>query len=548
MKNKILGSVLMVLIWTFASFTIISAQNSYSNFNGLTERLDRLESNYGNLVSLQSLAKTAEGRDVWALTIGSGKVENHPAIAVIGGVKGSHIYGSELALSFAEKLLANSSSDEIHELLSSTTFYVLPRINPDATEQYFADLKYERDVNSISTNDDRDDAFNEDPFEDLNGDDLITMIRVEDETGKWIKMPEDDRLMRKADITEGEKGMYHVFTEGVDNDDDGHFNEDGNGGVNINKNFTYDYPYFTPGAGENMASQVETRAILDFLYEGTPNVFSVVTFGPSNNLSTPVSFNRGAVSKRVIDGWYEEDAAVNSLVSKTYNDLTKLTGAPNAPGQQGDLFQWAYFHYGRFSFSTPGWWTPEVMDEEGKSMSFKSNEAKFLTWAEQKNIDVFVDWQEVDHPDFPDKKVEVGGIKPYVSYNPPYELVDSLSQSHTDFLIKLAGMKPDVQLVNFQTEEAGRNLTRITVDVHNNGIFPTASRLGERTNWVKETVVKIDLSGNLELISGDVLDNIESIEGDGTVKKSWLVRGSGSFSISAGAPNTGISTIEQTIR
>ncbi|MFD2531944.1 M14 family metallopeptidase [Gracilimonas halophila] len=548
MKNKILRSVLMVLIWTFGSFTIISAQNSYSNFNELSDRLDRLESNYGNLASLQSLAKTAEGRDIWVLTIGSGDVEDNPAVAVIGGVKGSHIYGSELAISFAEKLLSNSSSDEVQELLASTTFYVFPRVNPDATEHYFANLKYERDVNTISTNDDRDDAFDEDPFEDLNNDDLITMIRVEDETGKWIKLPEDDRLMSKADITEGEKGLYHVLTEGRDNDNDGHFNEDGEGGVNINKNFTYDYPYFTPGAGENMASQVETRAILDFLYEETPNVFAVVTFGPSNNLSKPVSFNRGAVSKRVIDGWYEEDVAVNSLVSKTYNDITKLTGAPNAPGQQGDLFQWAYFHYGRFSFSTPGWWTPEVMDEEGKPMSFKSDEAKFLAWAEQENIDAFVEWQEVDHPDFPGKKVEVGGIKPYVSYNPPYELVDSLSQSHTDFLIKLAGMKPDIQLVNFKMEEAGRNLTRITVDVHNNGILPTASRLGERTNWVKETVVKINLSGNLELVSGDILENIESIEGDGTVKKSWLVRGSGSFSISAGAPNTGISTIEQTIR
>jgi hypothetical protein len=548
MKNKMLRSVLMVLIWTFGSLTILSAQGSYSNFNDLTNRLNQLDSNYGDLVSLQSLAKTADGRDIWALTIGSGDVENHPAVAVIGGVKGSHIYGSELAISFAEKLLANSSSEEIRELLSSTTFYVLPRVNPDATEQYFASLKYERDVNTMSTNDDRDDAFDEDPFEDLNSDDLITMIRVEDETGKWIMMPEDSRLMRKADISEGEKGMYHVFTEGVDNDNDGHFNEDGEGGVNINKNFTYDYPYFTPGAGENMASQAETRAILDFLYEGTPNVFTVVTFGPSNNLSTPVGFNRGAVSKRVIDGWYEEDVAMNSLVSKTYNDITNLKEAPDAPGQQGDLFQWAYFHCGRYSFSTPGWWTPEVLDEDGNPMSFKSDEAKFLAWAEQQNIDAFVDWQEIDHPDFPGKKVEVGGIKPYMSYNPPFEYVDSLSQSHTDFLIKLAEMKPDVQLVNFQTEEAGRNLTRITVDIHNNGILPTASRLGERTNWVKETVIKINLSGNLELVSGDVQENIESIEGDGTVTKSWLVRGSGSYTISAGAPNTGISTIEQTIR
>lgn len=548
MKTAALRWVFMVTAWSFCFSSLSVAQNSYSSFNDLTDRLNQLTSNHQNVTELTSLAKTAENRDIWLLTIGSGDVKNHPAVAVIGGAKGSHIFGSELALSFAEKLLANSSSEEISELLATTTFYVLPRINPDATEQYFGRLKYERDVNTTSTNDDRDDAFDEDPFEDLNGDNLITMMRVADETGKWMVMEDENRLMKKADITKGKKGSYHLFTEGRDNDSDGAFNEDGEGGVNINKNFTFDYPYFEPGAGENMASQVETRAVLDFLYEEAANVFSVLTFGPSNNLSSPIKFNRGAVSQRVIKGWYEDDVAINQLVSDSYNEVTGLKNAPDAPGQPGDLFQWAYFHYGRFSFSTPGWWTPEVLDEEGKAKKFDSDEAKFLAWADQNNIDAFVDWQQVDHPDFPNKTVEVGGIKPYVSYNPPYEMVDSLSQKHTDFIVELAGMKPNVQLINFEAEEAGRNLTRITVDIHNNGTFPTASRLGERTDWVKEVVIKVELSNNLKLVSGEMLETVESIEGDGSLRKTWLVRGNGTFSLSAGAPNTGISTLEHTIR
>jgi len=538
----------MVLIWTFGSFAILSAQNSYSNFSDLTDRLNTLESNYNNLTSLTSLTTTEEGRDIWVLTIGSGDVENHPAIAVFGGVKGSHIFGSELAISFAEELLANSSTEEISSLLETTTFYVFPRVNPDATEQYFADLRYERDVNSVSTNDDRDDDYDEDPFEDLNGDGLITMMRVEDATGKWMIHPDEPRIMKEADASSGEKGNFHLYTEGRDNDSDGSFNEDGEGGVNINKNFTFDYPYFEPGASDNMADQVETRAILDFLFEEASNVFSVVSFGPTNNLSSPLNFNRGGISQRVITGWYEEDIAINSLVSDAYNEVTDLGKAPAVSGQQGDLFQWAYFHYGRFSFSTPGWATPELTDDEDKPISFDSEEAKFLAWADQNNMDAFVEWEEFDHPDFPGKKVEIGGIKPYLSLNPPYEDVQTSSELHTDFLIDLASMKPNVELVNFEAEEAGRNLTRISVDVHNSGTFPTASRLGARTNWVKEVIIKLELSNNLDLVSGEVLDTIESIESDGTVKKTWLVRGNGSFTISAGAPNTGISTIEQTIR
>lgn len=514
----------------------------------MTDRLQRLQSQNKNLTKLQSLAKTNDGRDIWVLTIGSGDVENHPAIAVIGGAEGSHPLGSELAVKFAKHLLANSSDEEIKELLAGTTFHVLPRINPDAAEQYFASLKYERDVNSSSTNDDRDHATNEDGFEDLNGDNLITLIRVEDETGKWMIHPDENRLMKKAETSKGEKGNYHVFSEGRDNDKDGQFNEDGEGGVNINKNFTYNFPYFEAGAGDNMASQIETRAVLDFLFEGAPNVFSVVSFGPANNLSSPVKFNRGDVSKRVISGWYEEDVAVNKLVSESYNKTTFLKNAPDAPGQPGDLFQWAYFHYGRFSFSTPAWWTPDVKDEEGSLQKFDTEEAKFLAWADSNEIDAFVEWEEINHPDFPNKKVEVGGIKPFAVHTPPYEQVDSLAQTHNDFILKLASMKPDVQLVNLQTEQAGRNLTRITVDVYNSGIMPTASRLGERTDWVKKLVVNLDLSGGLELVSGENQQIINSIEGDGSLKQSWLVRGKGNFSISAGSPNAGISTAEQTIR
>jgi hypothetical protein len=548
MKKAVFRLACLVIMGLFLGFSPLKAQSSYPNYDALTARLHQLEAKYKNLTQLKSLGKTATGKDIWALTIGSGDTENHPAIAVIGGVKGSHIFGSELALTFAEKLLAEASTDSIRQLLGTTAFYVLPRINPDATEQYFASLSYERDVNTTSTNDDNDDAFEEDGPEDLNGDHLITMIRVKDETGAWMPMPDEPRLLKKADITKGEKGMYRIYIEGRDNDDDGQLNEDGSGGVNINKNFTYKYPNFEPGAGLNMASQPETRAVLDFLYEGTPNVYAVVSFGPENNLSTPVKFSKSAVSKRVVSGWYKDDVAINQLVSDAYNDALNMKNAPKAPGQGGDLFQWAYFHYGRFSFSTPGWWTPEVKDENGKTTKFENDDARFLAWADQQNLDVFVNWEKIDHPDFPDKTVEVGGIKPFVSYNPPYEMVDSLSQKHTDFLVKLASMKPQIKLANFEARQAGKNLTRVSVDIHNAGTFPTASKLGARNDWMKPMVVRLKLSKKLNIVSGKVMETIDRIDGDGTVHKTWLLRGKGSFSLSVGTSNTGISTIEHTIK
>lgn len=71
----------------------------------------------------------------------------------------------------------------------------MPRINPDATEQYFADLKYERHGNATDTDDDRDGATNEDPTEDLNGDGLITMMRRNNNRGRYRSDPQFPQRM-----------------------------------------------------------------------------------------------------------------------------------------------------------------------------------------------------------------------------------------------------------------------------------------------------------------------------------------------------------------
>lgn len=543
---KILG--VLIFIGLTVSPTKSKAQNDYHSYTELTNKMKALNSANKSITSLKSIAKTKGGKDVWVLTIGSGDLKNHPALAVIGGAKGSHILGAELALRFADKLLSTAGSEETKALLASTTFYVFPQINPDASTQYFANLKYERDGNTTSTDADRDGLYDEDGFDDLNGDNLITMMRVEDQTGNWMLHKDDPRVMMKANTDKGEKGSYRMFTEGRDNDKDGDFNEDGAGGVNINQNFSYDFPYFESGSSENPVSENETRGVLDFLFEEARNTFAVISFGPANNLSTSLKYNRAAASRRVVSGWLSDDVNVNEMVSGLYNEKTNLGKAPSGDPQQGDLFQWAYYHYGRYSFSTPGWWTPEVTGEDGKVKKFTNAHAQHLAWAEMEDQDVFVEWTEIDHPDFPNQKVEIGGFKPFMMNTPPIEVVDSLAESHTDFILEIANKKPSVKLVNFKSESAGRNLTRITVDVYNDGDFPTASELGQRNNWVRRVITQIKLDNNMSLISGDIQGFDRTIPADGYSTKTWLIQGSGKVTIKAGSPMTGFAIKEQTIK
>lgn len=534
--KKWTGAVVMVLCMAAGAF----AQNDYSTYSGLTERLNDLADTHSDYAQLESLTQTVGGKEVWLLTLGSGDPSAKPAVAVVGGAEGSHILGSELALQFAERLLNDTSSDSLESLFSRTTYYVVPRLNPDATEQYFDDLQYERNGNARDTDEDRDGPVNEDGYEDLNGDGLITMMRVSDRTGNWRPHSDDPRVMVEADVSEGEKGSWKLLSEGRDNDSDGQFNEDGAGGVDLNKNFTFDYPAFEPGAGDYMLSERENRALLDFLMEDAWNTYAVVSFGPPNNLSEPISFNPGGLAQRVITGWYREDTELNAIASDLYNEVTGLGGGDRVEGDPGDFFQWAYFHYGRLSLSTPGWWAPEAGDSNNEQV-------QFLQWAEQQNLDAFVQWEEVDHPDFPNRTVEVGGIKPFAMSTPPYSAVDSLADKHTAYLAALSNLRPAVEITNVEVEEAGDNITRVTVDIYNPGTLPTATRLGERTRWVRDVIAEIELEGGLSLVSGERLSNFESIAGDNSEQLTWLIRGDGTFSLRAGAPATGFTTFEQSI-
>lgn len=528
------------------------AQNDYRSYQQVTSTLQALSNQHGAVARLQSIGKTDGGKDIWVLTLGSGDIDNHPAVVITGGVDGRYVMSTELALRFAEGLLGAAQTDSIKNLLASTTIYVLPNVNPEASEQYFASLRYARTGNARATDDDRDGASGEDGYEDLNGDGLITMMRVEDATGQWKKAAADDRIMIKA--AEGERGGYLYLTEGRDNDKDGAWNEDGAGGINFNKSLTWDFPYFEAGAGDFPVADKENRAVLDFLFERW-NVFALVTFGPSDNLNSPLKFSAGEASKRVLKGVLKTDADANALVAKSYADLVGKKDGAQPVTQGGGFMEWGYFHYARFSFGTPAWTWPEFkMPEDSvekakyKPNTDKNKEVDFLRWAEANNHSVFVNWTPVEHPDFPGKKVEVGGWKPFALQNAPYSLVPGIADKHNRFVVKLASMKPEVKIENLQTEAVGKGMTRITADIFNAGQLATMTELAQRTRWVRLTKVEMKLSGAQQLVSGDKVKLLSAIQGGDKVTMSWLVKGSGSVILSAGSAQTGIDTKTITLK
>jgi hypothetical protein len=515
----------------------LTAQNQYNNFKMMSAEIDKLTSEYSSVCSSRSLVKTAGGKEIRVMTIGTGNKDSKPGIAIFGGVEGTHLLGQELALGFAGSLLKESASPEIKKLLDAITFYVFPNVSPDATEQFFSDLKYERTINARSTDDDRDFVSDEDPFEDLNNDGYITLIRVLDPAGKYIECKEDKRVMTKADLSEGDSGSYLVFSEGIDNDKDGSYNEDGPGGVNFNRNFTFNYEQYGLNAGLYPVSEPEVKAVADFLYDRF-NIYTVFTFGPQDNLGQPLKHEDKENGDGRITTIMKNDEVINKLVSDKYHEITGAKGAPPSKTSPGNFMDWAYFHYGRYSFSTPAWWFP--VEKE------KNIEAAFLKFAGENKInDVFVPWTEIKHPDFPEKKTEVGGIKPFAMINPPADTLSDLILKNYKFITTIAAMHSELEFLDVKVENAGENIFRISLKLHNKGIFSTCAEIGKDNMWTRVMRVSIEPAPGQSFLSGQKVQAIERLEGGQQTEFSWLINGKGTIKITAGAINTG--TINSTL-
>ncbi|RDB05013.1 M14 family metallopeptidase [Runella aurantiaca] len=566
----------------------LEAQTTYNSHAQLSGRLKNLSTKFNALASVSSIGKSAGGRDLWLLTLGKGDATKKPAILIVAGLDGTHLAGSELAIQTAEKMLGAANADSVAKLLETKTFYFLPSMNPDAQEQFSAKLKYERTTNDSKTDDDRDGRVDEDPFEDLNGDGVVSWIRVEDAAGTYVASKEDPRILVKADPSKGESGKYLVYTEGIDNDKDGVYNEDGAGGVNPEKNFTFDYQIFTTGSGEHAASEPEVRALLDFLYRA-PNIFAVLTFGPNNNLSEAPRFDAAKVARRILTGPLAKDAKAMEQVSKLYNGRTALKDAPTMPQTRGNFSQTAYYHAGRYSFTTPGWWTPKVeaprdttkraaatapttpsptapaatggpaggggrMGGGGAAVATSTanaseDDARFLKWADKEKLTgVYVDWKTIQHPDFPGQKVEVGGIVPFSKLNPPVSYLTAAADKHVKFLTGLGAQMPEIQLVNVKTESLGNGLTRITATVINKGLMPTYAEIGDRVRFVQKVKTELKLGAGQAIVSGKRLNLRAALASDESEEYTWLVSGTGKLTIETGCPTAGVKSADVTLK
>lgn len=296
---------------------------------------------YPQLAKLINIGKSTGKSDVFVLRIAAqGKsapnLDARPAVFVSANVEGYHLVGTEAALKLAEKLLTKYGSDnKITSLLDKRTVYIAPLLNPDVAQAYFSKTLYERRRNRLPVDDDLDDLIDEDGPDDLNKDGLITQIRVKNPEGTMIPDPGDPKLMRKADPKKGEKGIYKIYTEGLDNDGDGLYNEDPAGGVEINRNFPHDFEYYLKSAGLWPVSQKETIALLDFLVSHK-NIALVLNFSTENTFLNlqQTGQARAAADKVKVPARFASFLGLDPEEEYTLKEIVEIINASGITGGQ----------------------------------------------------------------------------------------------------------------------------------------------------------------------------------------------------------------------
>ena len=310
-------------------------------------------------VSVNQIGTSRNGQVLYSITVskdGPLPLNERPAILIVAGIDGDHLLGSEVAIDIVEELI-NRDDEASIKLLQSNTIYIIPQVNPDAAIFYFSPLQHGQRRNLRPVDNDRDGLIDEDGGDDLNGDGFITMMRVPDlEKATRTKDPDHPRLDKNPEPLDGESSDFIVYTEGIDNDGDGKYNEDSIGGVDLNKNFMHGYQYHSDGAGPWQLSEPETKALIDFVF-AHQEIAAIVVYGQHDTLSKPLkdTGKDDAGAPKTID---KEDEKVYEKISEKFVELTGLKKV-DQPGWNGSFVAWAYAQYGVPAFSTPLWGMPE---------------------------------------------------------------------------------------------------------------------------------------------------------------------------------------------
>ncbi|MDP6048408.1 MAG: M14 family metallopeptidase [Candidatus Bathyarchaeota archaeon] len=493
----------------------------YYLYGEITEALNELATEYPSLAKLTSAGKSIEGRDIWVMEItdfGTGPPECKPAVWVDGNTHAGEPTGSMVCLKTISHLLSSYGKDpRITELLGNTTFYILPRVDPDGGEFVLTTPYYVLSAD-IETGGGRWYPLSEEEWrasqhglylEDIDGDGSIVKMRIPDPAGEWKPMEQDKRLMVKRRPEDREGDFYRMYPEGMILNYEGEKEikmAPSRWGLNMGGNWPGNWGTENPGRGSGPypLSEPETRAIADFIL-GHPNICVGVTYHTHGGVLFSYSEYLELPSQdrklfEIINSVFVEQTGYpfRSSVKRRGTGggfssyMTVHRGIPCTTVEVWDLIS----RLGMGNFMERGGFynTPDRLEEQ---------ELKLMAWNEKElGGKAFVEWHLFNHPQL--GPIEVGGwIKKFLWRNPPVEFLEDEIDRNMGFPVKLGEYLPRLSVREASSTDIGGNLYKVSVTLENLGAFPTyIMQQAVEIGATKPGIITLKLGAGMNLIKG----------------------------------------------
>lgn len=490
----------------------------------ITNTLKGYQENYPECCRLHSLAKTAEGRDIWMIEItdlSTGGFDDKPGFGVTGNIHAGEVTGNCCAMHFLDYLFTNIKEEEVAWLLKQYTVYCVPRISPDGSELYLTSPTMLRSVPAMYPY--------EEPMpgmqpKDLDGDGVIRQIRVKDPNGCFKISEKDPRLMVKREPDDVEGTFYHVYSEGIIQD----YHEDKEiksapslYGNDLNRNFPISWAPENrqAGAGAYALSNIESAALAKFI-EAHKNLCTILHF---HTMGGQYLFPPGCEPSRKA---HKEDMiryrqigamATEETTYPCWNVRDEYMGS--LPGEILGLFDdFNHFAMGLVNYTCECWDLDvrsgfghicpnrEKTDEEVFDMTYRR-----LKWIDEENDGVgFLDWTPFHHPQLGD--VEIGGFDyKGVIQNAPAKFLEQEVEKNTRFLLREMKTLPRLYFRDTKVTPLGEKQFRVETTVANSAYLPTyVTREAVDVGRAREVTAQI---AGAEVIVGKEKEEIGHLNG-----------------------------------
>ncbi len=492
----------------------------YLRYDELSEQVRAWADAFPDIVRLESIGQSGEGRELWLLIIGRDPERTRPAVWVDGNMHASEVAGSSVALAIAEEAIAlhlalgvERLPRAVHEAAKDVLFYVLPRMSPDGAEAVLTTRRY---VRSVPRDERPNSARPRWIATDIDGDGVARLMRVRDPAGDFIEHPRVSGLMLPRRIDD-EGPYYRIYPEGRIEGFDGHHVPDpdflGDNFPDLNRNFPWEWvgEPRQKGAGNHPGSEPESRAIIE-LAARTPNLFAWLnlhTFGgvmirPLGDAPDTKMNQLDLALYRQVEEWGEELCGYPMV-----SGYEEFLYEPDQP-VRGALSEWAYIERGCLSWVTELWdifarigmKRPKRFVDHYVRMTREDIEA-LARWDTEKNKGrIFRPFVPATHPQL--GAVEIGGPDTLVGVsNPSFEELPDVCDRHARMFMRVAAMAPRVVVTNVRRTSLGDGLTLLEAEVENQGYLPTHGvHASADKPWNEPLWADFDAEGDLELVDG----------------------------------------------